>query len=454
MAVLMASMTLEAHVGSPDVFVDTHAGPYRVYITIRPPHAIPGVAEVEVLTTSDDVQEVRIVPLPLTGPGAQFAPVSDVASRSAADRRFFTGTLWMMTAGAWQVRVSVTGAQGSGQVAVPVPTLPKATLAMDPALGALLGGLMLLLCAGLVAIVATTARDAGLEPGETPTPQHRRRGRIAGGIATLIVAAAVYFGNVWWGAEASSYASYVYKPLLANPTLTGNTLRLQLTDPGWLRSRTLDDLVPDHGHLMHLFIVTPTLDRLLHLHPRQVATGVFEQMLPDLPAGRYELFGDLVHATGVAETVTASFETAGVHGTPLTGDDSAWAAGDKTDAISWVDQQRPMVPKRLTTFSFVAQDDAGRPASDLELYMGMPGHAVFLRRDRQVFAHVHPSGSAPMAALAIASPPAVEHGSHSGHLPPTVTFPYGFPEPGDYRIFVQMKRSGRIITRSFDVRVE
>ena len=38
---------------------------------------------------------------------------------------------------------------------------------------------------------------------------------------------------------------------------------------------------------------------------------------------------------------------------------------------------------------------------DLELYMGMPGHAMFVRRDRRVFAHVHPSGSAPMAALEI-----------------------------------------------------
>lgn len=90
-----------AHIGSPDVFLDAHAGPYRLFITIRPPHAIPGVAEVEVLATSDDVHEIRIVPLPLTGPGAKFAPVPDLAQRSAADSRLFTGTLWMMTAGAW-----------------------------------------------------------------------------------------------------------------------------------------------------------------------------------------------------------------------------------------------------------------------------------------------------------------------------------------------------------------
>jgi hypothetical protein len=37
-------------------------------------------------------------------------------------------------------------------------------------------------------------------------------------------------------------------------------LRLDLRDPGWIGTRFLDDLIPDHGHLMHLFIVSPSLD--------------------------------------------------------------------------------------------------------------------------------------------------------------------------------------------------
>jgi hypothetical protein len=107
-------------------------------------------------------------------------------------------------------------------------------------------------------------------------------------------------------------------------------------------------------------------------------------------------------------------------------------------------------------FTFRVEDAGGQPARDLELYMGMPGHAIFVRRDRKVFAHVHPSGSAPMAAMAIAMPTDAMHAQHlapPSATPSTVTFPYGFPESGDYRIFVQVKRAGRVMTAAFDAAV-
>ena len=330
----------------------------------------------------------------------------------------FTGRLWMMTAGAWQVRVTVDGDRGRGVLSVPVPTLPQATVEMSWALRGLLFALMVLLCGGFVSIASTMAREASLAQGEVPGPRARLRGRIVGILATGLVVAVIMLGNWWWTVEASSYSRYVYKPLETTATVTDNgVLRLTLRDPGWIALRRLDDFVADHGHVMHLFIVSPALDRLWHLHPEEMATGVFEHRLPDIPAGQYELFADLVHASGISETATGAIAIPPTTGAPLSGDDSAYAdtGAILSDGgrIVWVRDGQPLSPKRLALFTFRVEDRSGKPVDDLELYMGMPGHAIFVRRDRKVFAHVHPSGSAPMAAMEIGQR-ALERGSESG----------------------------------------
>jgi hypothetical protein len=110
---------------------------------------------------------------------------------------------------------------------------------------------------------------------------------------------------------------------------------------------------------------------------------------------------------------------------------------------------------------------------DMEPYMGMAGHAEFVRSDMSVFAHVHPAGSVSMAAFELAQDGLSNAGTsaqepmsmpmsplmsmpmpESGPLPPEVRFPYGFPQPGDYRIFVQIKRAGHVETGVFDAHVE
>jgi hypothetical protein len=63
-----------------------------------------------------------------------------------------------------------------------------------------------------------------------------------------------------------------------------------------------------------------------------------------------------------------------------------------------------------------------------------------------------------MAALGLAQ--SASPNPHAGHmkmsmrLPAEVSFPYGFPKAGAYRVFVQMKRGGQILTGAFTTTVE
>ena len=92
----------------------------------------------------------------------------------------------------------------------------------------------------------------------------------------------------------------------------------------------------------------------------------------------------------------------------------------------------------------------------MQPYLGMAGHAAFVKADWSTFAHTHPEGSAAMPAIMLAN---AEDGMRmagpetKGSLSSTVEFPYGFPSPGRYRIFIQMKHSSTVETGVFDAEV-
>jgi hypothetical protein len=472
--VLLAAVPLLAHVGSPDIFFQGDAGPYKLLVTIRPPVVIPGVAEVEIRSASPDVRAIHLVPLRLGLTGQQFPPVPDLAQPSKDDPQFYTGALWLMVTGSWQVRIDVDGARGSGRLSVPVPALSTRVLGMQRGMGGVLLALGLVLVIGIVSIAGAGAREAVVEPGKQPDALRVRRARIVMIAVAVGVVAAVWFGGQWWGSEEGDYMKVIFKPLALRPSVVGSRLTLTLDDPGWLTRRT-DDLLPDHGHLMHLYVLRlPDMDLVWHLHPEPNDNGGFTQQLPTMPAGRYALFGDVVHASGLAETATAEIELPPIAGQPLTGDDAAGEGPPRSSPRGEGDYNRNVAPlpngyrmvwdrggevlwhaRRPYLFRFRIEDGAGKPAKDMELYMGMLGHAAFVRSDRSVFAHVHPSGSVPMAALALTQPENPHAGmTMAAGLPAEVSFPYGFPKPGDYRIYVQVKRGGAILTGVFRAKVE
>jgi len=429
------------HVGSPDVFFQGKAGPYSLLVAIRPPDVIPGVARIEVRVLSphvqEDVQEVDLTPTPMTGVAATHPPVADIARRSAADPQFFEGSLWLMSVGSWEVHIGVKGAKGAGELPVPVPAVALKMRPMGKGVGYFLFGMMLFLTVGLVAIVGAAVDS-------------HRKGAMA--VASVVLVFALWRGSVWWGDDAATYSRRLYKPLGISTLVEGDRMELRITDPGWLPLRKLDDLVPDHGHLMHLFLVEwPGMDRVFHLHPEQTAPGYFATSVPAVPHGTYRIYGDIVHESGFAETAVGEVTLPDIAGKPVSGDDAAGPSlpADGFDMV-WVhDKTKPIIATQLNLFSFEIVGPDGKPVNDLEPYMGMGGHAEFIKEDGSVFAHIHPTGSVPMASVAVASEAAMM-AMHETNPGPIVSFPYGVPTAGKYRVFVQMKRAGKVETGEFE----
>src|SRR5271156_3903966 len=244
-----------AHIGSKDVYEEVSAGPYKLFVTIRTPNVIPGVATIEVRSSGAKVSSLRITPTPLTGEASKHPPTSDAMEPSAADPAFFTGSLWLMASGSWQVHFDIDGSAGKESTGVPVSAMPLSILPMERPLGILLALLGILLVGGIAGIVAAAVGQSRLNPGIDPGPTARRRAWVAGLVTLAISAVMVYGGYKWWNLEATSYAADIYHPLNLRPELSGNTLDLKIgrhdTDAIHAsRARTNDDLLPDHGHVM------------------------------------------------------------------------------------------------------------------------------------------------------------------------------------------------------------
>jgi hypothetical protein len=544
LSLLLAVVKSYGHVGSPGVTFEGKAGPYKVIISINPPDVIPGTANVTVYL-EDGVKGVRVFARPVYWTiGADGTPRADQATAFAGQPGRFDAKIWFMNMGTSSIEIMIDGPLGKGTVLVPVMAVSTAKRAMSAGLGWGLLGMAVFLVLLMVTIISSSMGDSQLNPGEEITKRLRRR-RAIGGITSLVILILILWGGLsWWNAAAANYNKFLYRPLQATTTVNGQDGTLILTvDTIQLNSMTrsrrmnitrkMSYLVPDHGKLMHLFLIKAgQLDVFAHLHPQRVDSVTFTAKIPNLPAGKYWVYADITRLSGFAETIVDTltvneniFHTAGLNNKLTVAadpDDTYYlsnAINSKTatrtgaaicgspvietrlnDGSTAVWMQSPgkeIKAGELTNLQFEILDPEGKPAK-LEPYMGMMAHAVILKDDGSVYIHLHPAGSYSMASqkalldrMAFHEPldkylpqprvfaDSVDHfmtrlnampeadrskllmvnmpdraQTKAGGMAHQVSFPYTFPQPGKYRIWIQAKRNGVILNSAFDAVVK
>jgi len=469
-----------AHIGSPDVYYRGAAGPYQIGVVVRPPGVVPAQVDVVVQIFRGEASSVTVRPV-YWETGTSGAPPADAAQPVPGAPGTYESRLWLMTSGSYSVDVALTGPDGTGSVNVPIVSAATRELPMSPALGA---GLLLLgafLVFGLLSIVGAASREATLDPGRPVDEIRLRRSRVATAAAAAFFALALLGGNAWWNASARAYRSIIYVPLSTRATIADSAgvrvLRLAITDSRWL-GREQTPLVPDHGKLVHLFLVrAPSMDAFAHLHPVTRDSNAFHVAVPPLPPGTYRVYADIVHRSGLAETLvdTVTIPAGGAPASfaPTDSDDSwismpapspdgAHATLSDGSIMTWDRGNTSIVANQIAPLHFTVRAHDGS-AVVLQPYMGMAAHAMITRDDGSVFVHLHPMGTIAMAAQTLFDQQRSGNASHAtgrsamtmpnAALPDTVSFPYAFPKPGRYRMWVQVRRDGRVLTGTFDANV-
>jgi hypothetical protein len=315
----LAVLVCSAHVGSPDVWYEGNAGPYPILVVVRLPGVVPGVAEVTVRASGTPLDRVTLFANRFDATAA--APPPEDAVRAAGDSSSFVGRLWIMAPGSNSVTVSAYGQKGSGRAVVPVVAVSARRLPLYRWLGVILGAIGLFLFIGAVSIAGSAVREGTLEPGEIPDPKRRRRARYAMAGTALLVGVMLFGGWSWWNATDTAFRSEMYRPFTVRASVPcPGQFALTITDSAWTRrhdstwlegrrgSTRWSVMIPDHGKLMHLFLVADNGRAFAHLHPSTADTDVFHATLPPLPPGRYRVFADVVHESGFDQTLTTTVD--------------------------------------------------------------------------------------------------------------------------------------------------
>jgi hypothetical protein len=461
-----------AHIGSPTVFYEGEAGPYKVRVSIQPPKVVPGRASINVRVHNGPATRVATLPVRWDA-GRKGAPPPDVALPVQGEPGLFSTELWLMDFGAYSVFVDVEGGLGKGTAIVPLNSISTERLAMPRWMAAvflIFGAILLLL---LVSLVGAAVRESVLPAHAAIDPKRIRRGRFAMAGALILFSLILLKGKRWWDeVDAEFRNNRLFKPVEIATTVqnrpAGSFLTLNLEDT----ERDLRDhtpLVADHGKLMHLFLVQhPDMTAFAHLHPVRTRPKHFESPLPKLPPGTYSVYADITHESGLTQTLVSELQLATTpvraaqpdpddsawEGTPAPGFDAPLPAGGVIRLLS--PPTLSAGEESLLRFDVLSAD--GKPAP-LEPYMGMWSHAVIRAGDGSVYTHLHPSGTISMTSQELfarrerGEDPRKPIDVMCGRPERELIFPYSFPRGGSYRIWVQVKINGSIQTGAFDLRI-
>lgn len=244
---------------------------------------------------------------------------------------------------------------------------------------------------------------------------------------------------------------------------TSATLSFTVKDK---QGAVVKDLQIVHEKPMHLLIVSNDLSEFYHVHPEQSPDGSYKVGHTFQNGGDYKLYADFTPKDAVQVVEQIDIKVAGTERStvPLVPDTRFEKTVDGLKVV--MKPSSEIKVGQELSLDFQAFDaTSGKPATDLQNYLGELAHFVIISEDLKDFVHAHPMAKGEkMGDMKMDGQKTGEHSS-DGHEHSTmegtvtkssaseVSAHTAFPRSGLYKLWAQFQRGGRVISVPFIVNV-
>ena len=283
---------------------------------------------------------------------------------------------------------------------------PVVRLAFFAALLAVVGGAATAIgvAAGGDATAASADEPAGMAMGEEHAASPAELAR-ANGLSTTA-------------------AGFSFEPEQTRLGLGRNQFRFRIAGPSGAPAHDFD---VEGGVRLHLIVVRRDLSGFRHLHPRLQRDGSWLVGLTFREPGAYRAFADFELDGRKTVLGRDLFVGGSVRPQRLPAPArTATSDGYRVELVS-----RALNAGETSTLAF-SVSRGGEPVEAFQPYVGMRGHLVAIHDGDLSYSHVHPLGD---------------------DAPGRIAFETAFPVAGAYRLFLQFKVAGRVVTAPFTVEV-
>jgi hypothetical protein len=226
------------------------------------------------------------------------------------------------------------------------------------------------------------------------------------------------------------------------------------------------DLQIVHEKPMHLLVVSKDLAEFYHVHPEQNADGSYRLSHVFPNGGDYKLYADFTPKDAVQVVEQIDVKVAGTERAKVALQPDASFEKSVESLKVLMKPSAEIKAGQELTLDFQAFDaSSGKPATDLQNYLGEIAHFVIISEDMKDFVHAHPMAKGEkMGDMKTDEKKADDHAA-DGHNHSTmegetkktsaseVSAHTAFPRAGLYKLWAQFQRGGKVISVPFIVNV-